>query len=163
MEYGLLVRNGVVVDGSGAPRFKSDVAIKDRRIAALIDPGDAASPSGAREIDATGLAIAPGFIDLHSHSDWVLPIADHGQILRPFLLQGVTTFVGGNCGFSTAPINPDRHGQLDESSQLLIEQPLDWHWREVGEFGAHLKPQGLALTVAHLAGHGRIRSSMMRR
>jgi len=69
MEYDVVVRNGVVVDGIGAPRYRADVAIKDRKIAALIDPGDAASASAAREIDATGLAIAPGFIDMHSNSD----------------------------------------------------------------------------------------------
>ncbi|HKN62513.1 MAG TPA: hypothetical protein VJW93_15125 [Candidatus Acidoferrales bacterium] len=79
MEYDVVVRNGVVVDGSGAPRYRADVAIKDRKIAALID-ADAASASAKRAIDATGMAIAPGFIDMRSNSDWVLPIADHAQI-----------------------------------------------------------------------------------
>jgi N-acyl-D-amino-acid deacylase len=161
MEYDLLVRNGVVVDGTGAPRFRADVAIKDRKIAALIDPGDAASASAAREIDATRLAVAPGFIDLHSHSDWVLPIADHGQILKPFLLQGVTTFVGGNCGFSVAPVMRERRRMLDESGRLCAERKFDWLWDDVAGFAAHLKRQGLALNVAHLAGHGSIRLSVM--
>ena len=161
MEYDVVVRNGVVVDGSGAPRFRADVAIKDRKIAALIDPADAATASGAREIDATGLAIAPGFIDLHSHSDWVLPIADHGRILKPFLLQGVTTFVGGNCGFSVAPVRRERQAMLDESGRLCAERKFDWQWDDVAGFAAHLKRQGLALNVAHLAGHGSIRLSVM--
>ena len=161
MEYDVVVRNGVVVDGSGAPRYRADVAIKDRKIAALIDPADAASASGAREIDATGLAIAPGFIDLHSHSDWVLPIADHGQILKPFLLQGVTTFVGGNCGFSVAPVMRARQRMLDESGRLCAERTFEWAWDDVAGFAAHLKCQGLALNVAHLAGHGSIRLSVM--
>src|SRR5271165_4729906 len=161
MEYDVVVRNAVVVDGSGAPRFRADVALKDRKIAALIDPADAASASGAREIDATGLAVAPGFIDLHSHSDWVLPIADHGQILKPFLLQGVTTFVGGNCGFSVAPVMRERRRMLDESGRLCAERTFDWEWDDVAGFAAHLKRQGLALNVAHLAGHGSIRLSVM--
>ena len=161
MEYDVVVRGGVVVDGSGAPRFRADVALKDRKIAALIDPGDAASASGAREIDATGLAVAPGFIDLHSHSDWVLPIADHGQILKPFLLQGVTTFVGGNCGFSVAPVMRERRRMLDESGRLCAERKFDWEWDDVAGFAAYLKRQGLALNVAHLAGHGSIRLSVM--
>jgi N-acyl-D-amino-acid deacylase len=161
MEYDLLIRNGVVFDGSGAPRYRADVAIKDHKIAALIEPADAASASGAREIDATGLAVAPGFIDLHSHSDWVLPIADHGQILKPFLLQGVTTFVGGNCGFSVAPVMRERQRMLDESGRLCAERKFDWEWDSVAGFGAHLKSQGLALNVAHLAGHGSIRLSVM--
>ncbi len=161
MEYDVLVRNGVVVDGSGAPRYRADVAIKDRKIAALIDPGDAASASAAREIDATGLAIAPGFIDMHSHSDWVLPIADHGKILKPFLLQGVTTFVGGNCGFSVAPVMRERNRMLDESGRLCAERKFDWEWEDVAGFAAYLKRRGLALNVAHLAGHGSIRLSVM--
>ena len=161
MEYDVVVRNAVVVDGSGAPRFRADVALKDRKIAALIDPADAASASGAREIDATGLAVAPGFIDLHSHSDWVLPIADHGQILKPFLLQGVTTFVGGNCGFSVAPVMRERQRMLDESGRLCAERTFDWGWDDVAGFAAFLKRQGLALNVAHLAGHGSIRLSVM--
>ncbi len=161
MEYDVVIRNGLVVDGSGAPRLKADVAIKDRKIAAVIEPADAATASGAREIDATGLAIAPGFIDLHSHSDWVLPIADHGQILKPFLLQGVTTFVGGNCGFSVAPVMRERQRMLDESGRLCAERKFDWEWDDVAGFAAHLKRQGLALNVAHLAGHGSIRLSVM--
>jgi N-acyl-D-amino-acid deacylase len=161
MEYDVVVRNAVVVDGSGAPRFRADVALKDRKIAALIDPADAASASGAREIDATGLAVAPGFIDLHSHSDWVLPIADHGHILKPFLLQGVTTFVGGNCGFSVAPVMRERQRMLDESGRLCAERTFDWGWDDVAGFATFLKRQGLALNVAHLAGHGSIRLSVM--
>src|SRR5260221_5704926 len=161
MEYDVVVRNGVVVDGSGKPRFLADLALKDRKIAALIDPGDAASASAAREIDATGLAVAPGFIDLHSHSDWVLPVADHGQILKPFLLQGVATVVGGNCGFSVAPVMRGRQRMLDESGRLCAERKFDWLWDDVAGFAAHLKRQGLALNVAHLAGHGSIRLSVM--
>jgi N-acyl-D-amino-acid deacylase len=161
MEYDVVVRNGVVVDGSGAPRYRGDVAIKDRKIAALIDPGDAASASAAREIDATGLAIAPGFIDMHSHSDWVVPVADHGKILKPFLLQGVTTFVGGNCGFSVAPVMRERQRMLDESGRLCAERKFDWEWDDVAGFAAYLKRRGLALNVAHLAGHGSIRLSVM--
>jgi N-acyl-D-aspartate/D-glutamate deacylase len=161
MEYDLLVRNGGVVDGSGAERFRADVAIKDRKVAALISPADAASASAPREIDAAGLVIAPGFIDLHSHSDWVAPIPDHGQILKPFLQQGVTTFVGGNCGFSTAPVRRERQRMLDESGQLLGERKFDWGWDTVAGFAGFLRRQGLALNVAHLAGHGSIRLSVM--
>jgi N-acyl-D-amino-acid deacylase len=161
MEYDLIIKNGTVVDGSGAPRFRADVALKDRKIAAVIAPGDAATASAPREIDATGLAVAPGFIDLHSHSDWVLPIPDHGKILKPFVQQGVTTFVGGNCGFSTAPVLRERQRMLDESGRLCAERKFDWAWDTVAGFRKHLTTQGLALNVAHLAGHGSIRLSVM--
>jgi len=161
MEYDLLIRNGTIIDGSGAPRRRADVAVKDRRIAALLEPTEGAQASAARGIDASGMIVAPGFIDLHSHSDWIAPIPEHGSILRPFLRQGVTTFVGGNCGFSVAPVHLGKTRMLDASGQMLSERKLDWKWNSVGEYGAHLKRQGLALNVAHLAGHGSIRLSVM--
>lgn len=161
MEYDLLIRNGAVADGSGAPRFRADVAISSGKITALIDPAGAAAATAAHEIDATGLVVAPGFIDLHSHSDWIVPIPEHDEILRPFLLQGVTTIVGGNCGFSTAPVRRGLTRMLDESGRMLSERSFEWHWQEVAELGAYLRHQGLALNVAHLAGHGSIRLSVM--
>ena len=161
MEYDLIIRGGTIVDGSGAPRFRSDLALNGGKTAKLIPPAEAQQATSAREIDATGLIVAPGFIDMHSHSDWVIPIPEHAALLRPFLAQGVTTMVGGNCGFSTAPIRPERAGMLDASAQMLSERAFQWQWREVAEFGAHLKRQGLAMNVAHLAGHGSIRLSVM--
>ncbi|MGH7949015.1 MAG: N-acyl-D-amino-acid deacylase family protein [Candidatus Binataceae bacterium] len=161
MQYDLLVRGGTVVDGTGTPGFHSDLAINAGRIAAIIAASDAPAAAASREIDATGSVVAPGFIDLHSHSDWIVPIPEHAAILKPFLLQGVTTFVGGNCGFSTAPVTLGRTSMLDESGRMLSERQFEWRWQEVAEFGAHLRRQGLALNVAHLAGHGSIRLSVM--
>ncbi|HEY6393844.1 MAG TPA: D-aminoacylase [Candidatus Binataceae bacterium] len=161
MEYDLLIRNGTVIDGSGAARFKADVAIENGAIAAVIESAQAPSSTAARELDASGAIVAPGFIDIHSHSDWIAPIPEHASILKPFLMQGVTTFVGGNCGFSTAPVRHGRTAMLDESGRMLSERKFEWNWQEVSEFGAHLKRQGLALNVAHLAGHGSIRLSVM--
>src|SRR5215472_6738072 len=161
MKYDLIIRRGIVVDGSGATRFPADVAIKNGRIADLITPADRTQVSAAEQIDADGLVVAPGFIDLHSHSDWVAPIAEHPAILKAFLKQGVTTFVGGNCGFSVAPVRRERSKMLDESGQMLSERKFDWEWQTVSEFGAHLKRDGIALNIAHLAGHGSIRLCVM--
>lgn len=161
MDYDLIIRNGTVIDGSGAPRQRAEVAVSGGKIAAVLGPAGSAQATAAREIDASGMIVAPGFIDLHSHSDWVIPIPEHAAILRPFLLQGVTTFVGGNCGFSTAPVSAAQMRLLDESGQMLSEHPFQWRWRGVAEFAAHLRHQGLALNVAHLAGHGSIRLSVM--
>ncbi len=161
MEYDLLIRGGTVVDGSGAPRIRADVAITGGTIAAIMQPAEAEVATAARTIEAAGMIVAPGFIDLHSHSDWVAPLADHASILRPFLLQGVTTFVGGNCGFSIAPVKRESYRILDESSQMLCERRLEWKWESVAELGAHFRSNGLALNVAHLAGHGSIRLCVM--
>jgi N-acyl-D-amino-acid deacylase len=161
MEYDLIIRNGTVIDGTGVPRFAADVAIAGGKIAALIAPGEASPASARDEIDARGLIVSPGFIDLHSHSDWVVAIPEHPSVLKPFLLQGVTTFVGGNCGFSTAPVRRECYRLLDESAQMLLERKLDWGWERVSELADHLKRQGMALNVAHLAGHGSIRLCVM--
>ena len=161
MEYELIVRGGTVVDGSGAPRVRADIAIDAGRIAEVIADKESDQVNALREIDAGGLVVSPGFIDLHSHSDWVAPIPEHAAILKPFLMQGVTTFVGGNCGFSVAPVRSRAHQMLDESGQMLSERKFAWNWQEVSEFGAHLKRQGLALNMAQLAGHGSIRLCVM--
>ncbi len=76
-------------------------------------------------------------------------------------MQGVTTFVGGNCGFSTAPVRRERQPMLDESGRLCAERKFDWGWDSVAGFAGFLRRQGLALNVAHLAGHGSIRLSVM--
>ncbi|HVN63824.1 MAG TPA: amidohydrolase family protein [Candidatus Binataceae bacterium] len=162
MEYDLVIRNGVVIDGANTPRLRADIAVKDRKIAAIIPPGAAVPAVSSRgEIDAAGLIVAPGFIDLHSHSDWVLPLPDHGEVLKPFLAQGVTTMVTGNCGFSVAPVRKERRRLLDESGRLCTERAFEWEWEDVGGFAARMKRGGLALNTAHLAGHGSIRLSVM--
>ena len=72
MEYDVIIRGGTIVDGSAAPRFKSDLALSGGKIAKLIPPAESLQATAGREIDATGLVVAPGFIDMHSHSDWVI-------------------------------------------------------------------------------------------
>src|SRR5262245_36533782 len=161
MEYELIVRGGSVVDGSGAPRFRANIAVNAGRIAEVSADRESYQVNALREIDAGGLVVAPGFIDLHSHSDWVAPIPEHATILKPFLMQGVTTFVVGNCGFSVAPVRLGASRMLDESGQMLSERKFVWTWQGVSEFGAHLKRQGMALNMAQLAGHGSIRLCVM--
>ena len=99
--YDIILRNGEVVDGTGAPRRRADVAVKGDRISAVTKPGEIMDASGAREIDATGRVIAPGFIDTHTHDDNAVLI---GPDMIPKISQGVTTVIAGNCGVSLAPI-----------------------------------------------------------
>ena len=98
----ILIRGGVLFDGSGKPGLPGDVAVRDGRIAAL-----GATPTGnaAKVIDATGLAVAPGFIDIKTHSDFTLPINPKAESK---VRQGVTTEIIGHCGFSVAPVLPGK-------------------------------------------------------
>ena len=97
-EHGIVIRGGEVIDGSGRPRFRADVAIDDDRIAAV---GRLAGARAEREIEAGGRIVCPGFIDAHTHDDRLL--RDGGD-MAPKASQGVTTVVAGNCGISLAPL-----------------------------------------------------------
>ncbi|MEL0021813.1 MAG: amidohydrolase family protein [Rickettsiales bacterium] len=96
--YDLIIRNGDVIDGTGAPRHKADIGVKDDRISAI---GDLSRDTAAVEVDAANRVVAPGFIDVHTHDD-------HALLSKPDMSyktsQGVTTVVTGNCGVSLAPL-----------------------------------------------------------
>ncbi|MDD9924216.1 MAG: amidohydrolase family protein, partial [Rhodospirillaceae bacterium] len=102
----ILIKNGTVIDGTGAPERLADVAIREGRIAAVEENY---SGSAERVIDAHGRIVAPGFIDIHTHSDFTLPLNPKAECK---IRQGVTTEVVGNCGFSVAPALPDKVDML---------------------------------------------------
>src|SRR5258706_9101261 len=93
-----ILRGGTVIDGSGGPRRRADVAIKGDRIAAI---GKVANTAGAREVDVAGLVVAPGFIDVHTHHDPALLAGD----IAAKASQGVTTFITSNCRIILAPLS----------------------------------------------------------
>jgi len=157
MDFDLILRDGTILDGSGAAGVVGSVAIAGGRIAAVGDLGAAAA---ARVIDCAGKAVAPGFIDMHSHSDWVIPLSDHGAVLAPLLEQGITTIVGGNCGCSPAPFVSGNRELLPLIGRMLHDHDLDYRWSGVGEFLSALERQGLALNLAQLVGHGTIRAAV---
>src|SRR5690349_5810049 len=97
MDFDRVITGGMIIDGTGRPRFPADLGVAGGRIAAIAPPGAIA---GRTTLDARGLAVAPGFVDIHSHTDWILPLPDHDRILAPMVAQGITTVVAGNCGFS---------------------------------------------------------------
>lgn len=158
MEFDLVITRGTIVDGSGQPRFEADLGVRRGRIEAIASRG---SLSGGRTIDADGLAVAPGFIDIHSHADWVLTLPDHEDILAPLLAQGVTTVVAGNCGHSPAPITEESIPLTDCSSEVLRDGELTYGWRSMGEFLDVLERGGVLLNAAFLVGHGALRHAVM--
>ena len=158
MDLDLAITNGTVIDGTGRPRFRADLGIKGGKIAAVATGEPLTS---LQTLDAGGLVVAPGFIDVHSHADWILPLPDHDQILAPLLLQGVTTLVTGNCGFSPAPATEEAVPPLDGFSEMLRERAFPYQWRTVGEFLDTLQRDGLLLNTAFLVGHGALRYAVM--
>ncbi len=148
---------GSVIDGTGAKAFRADVAVTGGRIT---DVGELSGLEAARTIDATGKIVTPGFIDIHSHSDFLVPGKDHGALLEPFLRQGMTTLVGGNCGFSPAPVTERTRRAVTEASRLIADDPIDLRWETMGEFLSAVEQGGVAINIAQLVGHGAVRAAI---
>src|SRR5713101_7016217 len=122
MAWSLLIKGGTVVDGSGAPAAGANVAVEGDRIVAV---GRELSGEAARTIDARGLLVAPGFIDIHSHSDLVY---DKCPSAESKVRQGVTTEVVGMCSFSPAPVAPGRADLVQEwAGGIGGKIPITWN------------------------------------
>ena len=132
----VLIAGGQVVDGSGAPWVQADVGIQGGRIAAV---GRLAGAQAARQIDATGKVVAPGFIDCHSHSDWSL-LANRGA--DSSLKQGVTTEIVGNCGMSYAPLSALNRARL-EMDVARTSPGATVAWTSFGEYLDHIRGGGI--------------------
>jgi N-acyl-D-amino-acid deacylase len=153
--FDVLIRNGRVVDGTGNPWFPADVGIRDGTIATIGRiPDDAPAEM---VIDATSKVVSPGFIDIHSHSDFVVADPSHGEILAPFAAQGITTLVTGNCGYSPAPVNPRTRPELDSYTAFLRAGAASDPWTGFGEYLEHLDGQGLMFNIVPLVAHGALR------
>jgi len=153
----ILLRDGRVIDGTGRPAFKGHVLIDGDRIQEVLPEGQELPPSDT-VIDAGGCVISPGFIDMHSHSDWLLWDPEHPSVLRCFLEQGVTTVVGGNCGFSPAPVRSETMELVRHHSAMLADRPVDFSWNTVSEFLDHVERVEPVLNLAQLVGHASLRS-----
>jgi len=158
--FDILIKNGLVVDGSGEKAFAADVAVKDGRIAQVgrID-GEA-----AQVIDAAGRIVAPGFIDPHTHFDVQL-LWDGAA--RPSLQHGVTAIVPGNCSLSLAPLRAKDRPELVGMFQVIEEMPpeafagaFEWSWEDFAGYRAAIEPN-LQINVAPLVGHSAIRLWVM--
>jgi N-acyl-D-amino-acid deacylase len=148
----IVFRGANVVDGSAAPRFRADIGIAEGRIAAIEAPG---TVSATRVIDASDLVLAPGFIDMHSHSDLRL-LAEPDHLAK--VSQGVTLEVLGQDGLSYAPVDDETLATLREQLTGWNGDPagFDWNWRSVGEYLDRLD-QGIAVNAAYLVPQGTLR------
>ena len=151
----ILIRNGLVADGSGSPRYPADVAIERDRI---VDVGHLESARAREVIDASGCAVTPGFVDMHSHADLTLPI---GPTADSLVHQGITTIVVGQCGLSPAPLLAETREQVLAmmASEAL---PLPWdEWSTFGSYLDYLTRIGTSINVVPLVGQGTVRSAVV--
>jgi N-acyl-D-amino-acid deacylase len=154
MDYDIVIKNGNVVDGTGNPSTKLDVGVLDGKISSV---GQLGSPQAEHVIDASGLIVAPGFIDIHTHSDLTLLINPKAESK---VRQGVTTEVLGNCGTSPAPINESTLDLLKKTWGHEADY-VAWDWKTFGDYLQQIENQKTAVNVIGLVGHGTIRIAVM--
>jgi N-acyl-D-amino-acid deacylase len=158
MRYDLLLTNGLVVDGTGASATRGDVGIAAGKIAYV---GLANGIEADRVLDVAGRVIAPGFIDIHSHSDFTLPLPDQADFLKYYVAQGITTVVVGNCGYAPAPINPETAPLMQAYTAFIKPRDLEWGWRTFADYLGYLERHGVYLNTVPLAAHGALRIAAM--
>jgi N-acyl-D-amino-acid deacylase len=151
----ILLKGGRIIDGTGNKGFEGHVFIHDGKITDIIEKYSGA-PEADQVIDVKGCVVCPGFIDMHSHSDWLLPLEENPDLLGCLAEQGITTIVAGNCGFSPATLKQETFWKILHQTPLL-ERPFDLTWRSMDGFFAKLEEVGPAVNIAELAGHACIR------
>jgi N-acyl-D-aspartate/D-glutamate deacylase len=159
--HDLIIRNGTIVDGTGGAPFTGDVAISGNRIAQMGEVGGTAH----REIDAEGLLVTPGWVDIHTHYDGQ---ASWDPLLAPSSWHGVTTAVMGNCGVGFAPVKPDQRQFLIELMEGVEDIPgsalaegIDWQWEHFPEYLDAIERMPRAIDLGAHVPHGAVRAYVL--
>jgi N-acyl-D-amino-acid deacylase len=151
----ILICNGEVVDGSGGARYRADVGVEGSRIAEV---GLLEGTRAEIVLDASGCLVTPGFVDMHSHADFTLPILPTADSL---VRQGITTAVVGQCGSSPAPLLPETR-EMVLAMIASEDRPLPWdEWTSLGSYLDYLTRIGTSVNVVPLVGQGMVRAAVM--
>src|ERR1700704_1741916 len=153
--YDLIIRNGTVIDGTRAPRYRADVGVRSGRIERV---GIFEREKADIEIDASGKIVAPGFIDAHTHDDRLMLSAPE---MAPKVSQGVTTVVAGNCGVSLAPAPRGMPTPVTPPLDLMDDEGTWFRFKSFKEYVSALKSSPPATNTALLVGHTMLRVQTM--
>ena len=163
--HDMVIRGGTIVDGTGAPAFTGDIAIDAGRITAIGTVTGARIGAGREEIDAAGLHVTPGFVDIHTHYDGQ---ATWDSEMAPSSWHGVTTVVMGNCGVGFAPARPDKHDWLiglmegvEDIPGTALAEGMSWNWETFPEYLDALEGRARTIDVATHVPHGAVRAYVM--
>jgi len=155
MDFDVVIKNGHIIDGVGNPWFKADIGVKDGRIAKI--SRISLKPSG-RVVNADGLIVCPGFINLHSHSDGSIYAHNNAENC---LSMGLVTELTGQCGSSVAPITEEYKEMVKTTFRRRLSSWEEVDWLTFDEWVKRLEEKGVGINVAYLAGHGTIRTCVM--
>jgi N-acyl-D-aspartate/D-glutamate deacylase len=155
---GWTLRGATIVDGTGAAAVVGNVVVEGDRLAAV-----GGTETGGTVVDAHGLVVAPGFVDIHSHTDWIAPLPEGRALLAPNVLQGITTSVAGNCGISPAPLGDEfRRGSIERMLLVgLVTGGMGWSWRTLGEYLDEVERRGLPFNLCLFVGHSTLRATVL--
>jgi N-acyl-D-amino-acid deacylase len=154
--FDVLIKNAVIINGTGDPMYKADIGIRDDRIEKI---GSLADEKGEEELDVAGQMVCPGFIDVNNQSDTRWRIFSNPQ-LESLVHQGITTIIGGNCGSSLAPLaSSDAIYSIQKWGNI---NQKNISWQTVSEFLKFLEKQALAVNFGTLVGHGTLRRGLMK-
>ncbi|MHA1804346.1 MAG: N-acyl-D-amino-acid deacylase family protein [Promethearchaeota archaeon] len=155
----ILIKQGTIIDGTGARSYKADVLIRGDLIAKI---GNLENLSISKKIKAEGLVVSPGFMDVHSHLGFLMASPRHSKLLENWTRQGVTTIVSGNCGYSPAPINPEMLPDLEKYWYFAFpKEGLQFNWKTMEDFFNYLEKKGISHNLAMLTGHNTLRANVM--
>jgi len=154
--YDIVIKNGMIIDGSNRPMYRSDIAVKEGRIVLI---GDLTHAQAEKVIDADGQYIAPGFIDVNNHSDTYWQIFTEPG-MQSLLFQGITTIIGGNSGSSLAPLA--NAGVIRSIQKWTDVEKINFNWLSTKDFLREVEKRQLAVNFATLVGHGTIRRGVMK-
>jgi len=154
--FDILIKNGMLVDGTGKAMYQANIGIKEDRI---VEIGELHNEKGEIEIDAEGKIVCPGFIDVNNHSDTYWQIFQNPN-LESLLYQGITTIIGGNCGSSLAPLADSKTLQSIQKWSNLNQ--INFNWLSLKEFFDFLETKKISVNFGTLTGHGTLRRGILK-